>query len=39
MSDNESAVDDSPSHIVLETEKLIFELEKRPALYDKKFDL
>jgi hypothetical protein len=36
MSDNESAVDDSPSHIVLDTEKLIFELEKRPALYDKK---
>jgi hypothetical protein len=39
MSDNESAVDDSPSNIVLDTEKLIFELEKRPALYDKKFDL
>jgi hypothetical protein len=36
MSDNESAVDDSPSHIVLDTEKLIFELEKWPALYDKK---
>jgi hypothetical protein len=36
MSDNESAVDDSPSHIVLDTEKSIFELEKRPALYDEK---
>jgi hypothetical protein len=39
MSDNESAVDDSPSHIVLDTEKLTFELEKWPALYDKKFNL
>jgi hypothetical protein len=39
MSDNESAVDDSQSHIVLDTDKLIFELKKRPALYDKKFDL
>jgi hypothetical protein len=36
MSDNETAVDDSPSHIVLDTEKLMCELEKRPALYKKK---
>jgi hypothetical protein len=32
MSDNESALDDSPSHIVLDTEKLIFELKKNGLL-------